>query len=193
MASQKIIVCYLRAGSELLQDHWLNRMARYFAPRYDTSDGTEPVVHVELYFPSAHGANGMSSGIHYGGTTFLHPKMFRRSNWVFHAIPATAEQVRAAKAFCSRQSGTPFNYRGFFLPAFLNISHTPRMNGLDTKRMPWYCSELVAYALHYAQLLDTAGTVEARAHPNAAYNVIQKHCDTYIDCARSLNGRRLEL
>ena len=168
-------------------------MAKYFSPRYGTDDGADPVVHVELYFPDAHGEGGLSSGIHYGGTTFLHPKTFSRKNWVFHAIPATAEQVRAAKAFCGRQAGTEFNYRGFFLHSIFNISHATRMDGLDTKRMPWYCSELVAYTLHYANLLDAAGTIEARGHPNAAYNVIQNRCETYLDCARSLNGRKLEL
>jgi hypothetical protein len=168
-------------------------MANYFAPRYESEGSEQPVVHVELYFPDATGNSGLSAGIHYGGTTFLHPKTFRRNNWVFHSVPATELQVRRAREFCTRQAGTSFNYLGFFGPWFVNMSHSKRLDGLDTKRMPWYCSELVAYALYHAGVLTDEATVLARVHPNAAYHAIQTSCDTFLDCARTLKGRRLEL
>lgn len=196
--TQKIIVCYLRAGSAVLDDHILNRLAKYFAPRFASDQAEhdqEPVVHVELFFPHAHNPEGgLSAGIHYGGRAFMHPKKFSRKNWVFHSIPATNEQVARAKAFCQRQEGSPFNNRGFYLPTFLNWSHSSRLSGIHAKKkMPWYCSELVAYTLMDAGLLDKEQTLLARTHPNAAYHVIQNSCNTFVDCARVLNGRPLSL
>jgi len=196
MMSQKIIVCYLRAGSAVLDDHILNRLARFFAPRFKEDDATkEPVVHVELFFPNQHTIDGgLSAGIHYGGRAFLHAKQFRRKHWVFHAISATPEQVQRAKDFCKMQEGAPFNMRGFFAPAFLNWSHASRTQGLRSKKkMPWYCSELVAYTLHNAGILDDLQTQTARVHPHAAYHVIQTSCSTFLDCARTLQTKNLEL
>ena len=196
MMSQKIIVCYLRAGSAILDNHILNRLARYFAPRYkDDNASKEPVVHVELFFPNKNNSDGgMSAGIHYGGVAFLQPKQFRRQHWVFHAISATPEQVQRAKDFCRRQVGAPFNVRGFFAPSFLNYSHLHRINGIRTgQKMPWYCSELVAYTLKHAGILDDEQTKMARVHPHSAYHVIQTTCSTFMDCARTLQTKNLQL
>lgn len=188
----KIIVCYLRSGSDVLDDHILNRMAAWAAPRPD--DGSTPVVHVELFFPDQNSElTGLSAGIHYGGQVFMHPKTFRRKDWVFHSIPATAHQVKLAKAFCERQKGANFNYVGFYTPQACNVGHTYRMRNIDTKRMPWYCSELVAYTLLHAQLLEPADARAASTHPQMSYNVIQNTCNTYIDCARTLKGKSLHL
>lgn len=192
----KIVICYLRADSQLLDDHILNRLASFFAPQYAQDKAHEkPVVHVELFFPDrAHAEKGVSSGIHYGGSAFMHPKAFSRKHWVFHSINATPDQVRRAKEFCRIQQGASFNYRGFFSPAFMNIGHATRIKGLKSnKRMPWYCSELTSYALYHAGILDDAQSIAARAHPHAAYHVIQECCDTYMDTARALNNKPLQL
>lgn len=191
----KIIVCYLRAGSAVLDDHILNRAAAFMAPpNTQSSDHLPPVIHVELFFPDTADPNrGLSAGIHYGGSVFMHPKSFRRNDWVFHSIPATASQVRIAKAFCERQRGAGFNYFGFFGPSMCNIGNNYRVRNLDTKRMPWFCSELVAYTLLHAGILDNGETREASVHPNAAYNIIQTCCDTFVDSARNLTGRSLQL
>jgi len=191
----KIIVCYLRAGSAVLDDHILNRAAAHMAPENPPGSAhLPPVIHVELFFPDDRNHNqGLSAGIHYGGTVFMHPKSFRRNDWVFHSIPATASQVRMAKAFCERQRGAGFNYLGFFGPSMCNIGNNYRLRHLGTKRMPWYCSELVAYTLLHAGILDNEETRDACTHPNAAYNVIQTCCDTFVDSARNLIGRSLQL
>lgn len=192
--SHKIIVCYLRANSAVLEDHILNRLAKYFAPRYAENDTLDPVVHVELYFPNHNTDNGLSAGIHYGGQMFMHPKKFSRTHWVFHSIPATAEQVKRAKQFCNLQMGSGFNYRGFFAPSMFNMSHQSRKKMLASQaRMPWYCSELVAYTLFCAGILNDKQTIEARVHPNASHHVIQTCCNTFVDCARSLKGKELQL
>lgn len=191
-SESKIIVCYLRSGSEVLEDHILNRIAAWAAPR--PSEGCNPVVHVELFFPNTSSdMTGLSSGIHYGGQVFLHPKTFRRKDWVFHSIPATPHQVRLAKAFCERQKGAGFNYLGFYSPQPCNIGHAYRMRKMDTKRMPWYCSELVAYTLLHAGVLCPQDAKLASSHPQMAYNVIQNTCDTYVDSARSLKGNIIQL
>jgi len=124
---------------------------------------------------------------------FMYPKTFSRTDWTFHSIPATDRQVAKAKAFCRRQLGANFNYQGFFLPSPCNLGHEYRRKNGDTKRMPWFCSELVAYALHHADLIDDVTTMVACKHPSATYNAVREHCDTYMDCARSLKGNILQL
>jgi len=42
-------------------------------------------------------------------------------------------------------------------------------------------------------VLDGETTYLASKHPNAAYQVIESHCDTFLDCARNIRSRRLEL
>ena len=188
----KIIVCYLKASSAVLQDHFLNRMAAAFAPKGPESK--DAVVHVELYFPDKGNRDrGLSAGIHYGGQMFMFPKAFSRSDWTFHSIAATDRQVSLAKNFCERQRGAGFNYPGFFLPDTCNLGHAYRLRNLDTKRMPWYCSELVAYTLLHAGILGDDDARAARLHPHAAYTIIQDRCHTYMDSARSLHGNILQL
>ena len=190
--NRKIVACYLRASSALLDDHILNRLAARFAPT--THDGREPVVHVELFFPDKHNpGSGVSAGIHYGGQMFMHPKLFRRTDWTFQSIPATETQFSRAKQFCERQKGASFNHVGFFMPAMCNMGHSYRERNLSTKKMPWYCSELVAYTLMHAGVIDSQCTKIARLHPQHVYDAIQDNCSVYIDCARSFRNTLLEL
>ena len=186
----EIIVCFLRSSSHLLEDHILNRMAAYRAP----GDSDEPMVHVELYFPDRNSSNnGLSAGIHYGGKMFLHAKTFKRSDWVFHAIPASEAQIKKAKAFCRRQIGAPFNYAGFYLPAMCNITHNYRVKNASHKRMPWYCSELVSYALLHAGIIDSTTAKISSYHPQQTYESLTGACDMYIASARNLQSTSIEL
>ena len=185
---KKIIVCYLRADSNVLEDHILNRMASRVAPKYGDASEKAPVVHVELFFPDKSGDSGLSAGICYGGKAFMFPKKFSRPNWEFHSVPVTNAQYEKAIQFCNRQRGAPFNYRGFYLPRACGVGQMYREQRLTTHVMPWYCSELVAYALLHADVLDRGQTWLASAHPNAAHHVIQQHCDTFIDSARNYSN-----
>lgn len=190
---KKIIVCYLRADSLVLQDHILNKMAANLAPTFN-EDERPPIVHVELFFPDPKSnETGLSAGICYGGQAFMHPKRFSRPNWEFHSIPVTDEQLAKAKEFCNRQRGASFNYRGFFLPKPCGVGHTYRAANLMEKRMTWYCSELCAYALFHADVLNSEQAFVASSHPNAAHHVIENQCDTYIDCARNIQASKLQL
>ena len=191
--SRKIIVCYLRADSSVLQDHVLNRMAAYMAPKYGNSDQA-PVVHVELFFPNTgDDQNGLSAGICYGGQVFMHPKKFSRTNWEFHSIPVSDRQVYDVKSFLDRQRGASFNYRGFFAPRVCGIGHEYRVQHLATHKMQWYCSELAAYALMYGSVLESADAYEASSHPNATYHIIDERCNTFMDCARNIKDTKLSL
>lgn len=189
----QVIVCYLRSSSELLEDHVLNRLAAYRAPHSSHNDGA-PMVHVELYFPDSTNRDaGLSAGIHYGGKMFMFPKRFQRNDWVFHAIPASHAQVAKAKSFCRRQVGAGFNYAGFYLPRACNVSHSYRVHNSGHKRMSWYCSELVSYALCHAGIIDSAVAKLASEHPNQTYHAIAESCDTFMDSARSLTSTSIEL
>lgn len=187
------MICYLRADSSVLQNHILNRMAAKVAPQFDDDD-RPPIVHVEMFFPDQHDDSvGLSAGICYGGAVFMHPKKFSRPNWEFHSISVTEEQLSRAKQFCNRQRGGRFNYRGFFLPHQCGIGYSYRSQNLMQERMSWYCSELCAYALLYANVLSAEQTLTASTHPNAAYHIIESQCDTFIDCARNIKHSRLQL
>ena len=189
---RKIIICYLRAGSSVLEDHILNRLAAKLAPRY--GDSRDPVVHVEMFFPDeSNPLTGLSAGICYGGQVFMHPKQFSRPNWEFHSIPVTETQLSKAKRFCDFQRGTPFNYRGFFAPSACNMRPQERVYNLHSRKMSWYCSELVSYALLSAGIMDSVDAAEASKHPNSLYYVVERECDTYIDCARNLTNKKLQL
>ncbi len=189
----QIIVCYLRSSSDLLEDHILNRLAAFRAPRCSAQEG-EPMVHTELYFPDTNNRNtGLSAGIHYGGTMFMYPKSFKRSDWVFHSIPASSQQIAKAKAFCRRQMGATFNYAGFYLPPMCNVSHSYRVKNSGHKRMPWYCSELVSYALLHAGIIDNTTAKMAAAHPNQTFHAISEACDVFMDSARSLHDTSITL
>lgn len=193
MPGRKIIICYLRADSDVLEDHILNRMAANVAPTYN-NDERAPVVHVEMFFPNLRDeSTGLSAGICYGGQVFMHPKKFSRPNWEFHSVPVTEAQLTKAKAFCDRQRGARFNYRGFFMPQPCGLGHSYRSQRLGTHKMPWYCSELVSYALMHAGVLNAENTYMASKHPNAAYHVIENHCDTFLDCARNIKQHKFEL
>lgn len=190
--AQHVIVCYLRSSSDLLEDHILNRLAALRAPGAQSNGA--PIVHAELYFPDSNNRDtGLSAGIHYGGTMFMYPKKFKRSGWVFQSIPASTQQVAKAKAFCRRQIGAQFNYAGFYLPSMCNVSHAYRTRNACHKRMPWYCSELVAYALLHAGIVDDATAKAASVHPNQTYHAIADNCSTCMDSARSLLDTSIEL
>ena len=190
---RKIVVCYLRADSSVLQDHILNRLAALMAPKYPNASGA-PVVHVELFFPDEMDeSNGMSAGICYGGQVFMHPKRFTRSHWEFHSVPVSNAQFLTARKFVETQRGGAFNTRGFFSPQICNVSPSTRIDSEHVARQKWYCSELAAYTLRHSGVIDNADAYEASGHPNATFHVVERCCDTFVDSARNLAGTKLTL
>jgi len=185
--ARKVLVCFVRSDSDLLQQgSILNRMAAY----YGSGTREAPMVHAELFFPKPGASKsadvfGESCGIHYGGKVFMAPKTFSRNNWVFRTYSVSDDAYRKVKEFCADRVGDAFNYLGYFTPCNLSRSTAPS-NGRS-----WYCSELVAAALHEGGLLDAKDLKYASAHPDLLYDTIVR--DTYADCGRNIESARLQV
>lgn len=183
------MVCFLTSSSELLEKSILNTMAAKFAP-YNTED-REPMVHVELFFPTATSQNailGHSCGIHYGGKVFCAPKRFSKNNWLFRTIPVTKAQYQKLLHFCKTQENGKFNYIGYYAPCSL-VPRGHRLQEPLIHEQSWYCSELVTSALEYAGLLERGS--DSHTHPDRLYENIKDL--SYADCARSLSNTVLNL
>lgn len=185
----KVMICFLPSSSDLLQKSWLNTMAAKLAPKND--ENREPMVHVELFFPTRTSQDsilGHSCGIHYGGKVFYAPKQFSKKNWMFRTLPVTRQQHAKLLRFSKAQENGGFNYSGYYAPCSL----MPRKNRISEpliEEQSWYCSELVASALEYANLLQPGS--DAHTHPDALYEQVKD--STYADCARSLDTAILKL
>lgn len=179
MKKKKIMVCFLPANSGLLQKSWLNSAAARMAPKSDRSD---PMVHVELFFPRyemGDTVGGDSCSIHYGGKVFVANKNFSRKEWLFRSYSCTEQQYDRAREFCNAQKGGRFNYFGYFAPCGMgSTSGSPTL-----KQQSWYCSELVNSTLVYAGL--TALNPDAFTHPDILFEHVVG--ETYADCGRNIN------
>ena len=185
----KVMVCFLPSSSELLQKSILNSMAARFAPA--NSDNREPMVHVELFFPTASSNEsilGHSCGIHYGGTVFCAPKKFSKRNWLFRTLSVTKDQHKKLLHFCKSQENGKFNYAGYYAPCSL-VPRRQRIQDPLINEQSWYCSELVSSALEYAGILEIGG--DSHTHPDRLFENIKDV--TYADCARSLETTILDL
>jgi len=182
-----LMVCFLPSSSELLEKSILNTLAAKFAPAL-TNGREHPMVHAELFFPDyvvGDVVGGKSCGIHYGGNVFLSPKTFSRSTWEFRSISCTPSQYGKALSFCKSKVGNPFNYMGYYSPCALR-PFDPRSN---QSKKSWYCSELSAAALHYADILPDVG--QSYTHPELLYQAVAEI--SYADSARNLLTSKLLL
>ena len=74
-----LYVCFLENDEEIMEHHWLNRMAAILAPKTKTN----PKIHVELFFPSdgpcedSEIVSGKACSIYYNQKVFLTRKIFR--------------------------------------------------------------------------------------------------------------------
>lgn len=184
---RKVTVCFVRSDSDLLQQgSVLNRLAAYYA----SGQREKPMVHAELFFPTSSSSNssvvsGQSCGIHYGGKVFMAPKTFSRKNWIFRTYSVTDKAYNAVKQFCADRVGDAFNYLGYFTPCNLSQSTAPA-NGRS-----WYCSELVAMALHEGGLIGADDMKYASSHPDLLYDTVVPN--TYADCSRNIVSAKLQV
>ena len=191
--TRKVIVCFLPADSDLLEDHWLNRAAAFKAPaRLDNPDAA-PMVHTELFFPSQTSSAsdsivGRSLGIHYGGQVFMAPKRFSRKHWEFRSLPCSEEQYNAMLNFARQQVGGAFNYMGYYTPC--GISSTTRASSGHTTQN-WYCSELVSHALWQGNMLEDPGT--HGLHPQTLYDAIIANSRSFHDTARDIASANIKV
>ena len=183
--AREIFVCYLPADSALLQKHWLNKIAAWWAGKPE--DGRKcPMIHCELFLPNEQQCNsandtvrGVACGIHYGGTVFFHNKEFSRKSWCFRPLSVSESQFDNLKTWCHQRAEKrdDFNKVGFFCgtPNSLNIS-TPRQN--------WFCSQLVGAALRDCNIVDLQET--QMTHPESLYVALQPF--TYLATVRNVKG-----
>ena len=174
----KIMVCFLPSSSELLEKSILNTLAARFAPT--NKDNRDPMVHVELFFPTARANDAMlghSCGIHYGGKVFCAPKRFSKRNWLFRTIPVNKQQYEKLLHFCKAQENGKFNYAGYYAPCSL-VPRAHRLQEPLIHQQSWYCSELASSALEYAGILEQGG--DSYTHPDRLYENIKDVCHTQI-------------
>jgi hypothetical protein len=185
----KIMLCFVRSDSDILEASWLNRAAASLA---STEDGSAPFIHAELLFCPPGGSSGKDSvsglacSIVYSGNVHLETKRFSRKEWFFRSMEVSKGQYDTMMSFCKVHQGDSFNHLGYFMywsplrpsPMFYTyLGMTPR----------WYCSEIVIGALKAGEIVDES--VSSSMHPHELYKLMQG--SSVADCARDINALNL--
>ena len=162
-----LYVCFLETDQEIMERHWLNRMAAWVSP----SDKAK--IHVELFFPEENRGeivSGKACSIHYSGKVFLTKKNFSRKQWCFRTVSVNTEQLKRIRMFCEAHVGEHFNYMGYYLqPLRLPLTpYTPQWLGLSPR---WFCSEICIEALKAGGVLGD--NVNASLHPQELFEALQ--------------------
>lgn len=162
-----LYVCFLENDQEIMERHWLNRVAAML------SSSARAKIHVELFFPEAnHGeiVSGKACSIHYGGKVFLAKKNFSRKQWSFRTVNMSSEQYKRIKMFCEAHVGNSFNYLGYYLQPFqLPITpYHPTTFGFQPR---WFCSEICIEALKAGSVLGE--NTNASMHPHELFEALQ--------------------
>jgi len=187
--THKIMLCFVRSDSDILEASWLNRAAASLA---STEDGSAPFIHAELLFCPPGGSSGKDSvsglacSIVYSGNVHLETKRFSRKEWFFRSMEVSKGQYDTMMSFCKVHQGDSFNHLGYFMywsplrpsPMFYTyLGMTPR----------WYCSEIVIGALKAGEIVDES--VSSSMHPHELYKLMQG--SSVADCARDINALNL--
>lgn len=182
--THKIMLCFVRSDSDILEASWLNRIAASMA---STEDDTAPFIHAELLFcpPGAENSKdsiaGLACSIVYSGSVHLERKRFSRKEWFFRSMECSKSQYDTMLEYCQERQGDGFNHMGYFLywspirPSPMSYTYfglTPR----------WYCSEIVIAALKEGDILDAS--VPNSMHPHALYEIVQP--SSMADCGRNM-------
>ena len=182
-----LYVCFLQNDIELMESHWLNRMAAWLAPKSEHT----PKIHVELFFPdnTRHDdiVEGKACSIHYGGRVFMQKKRFSRKQWSFRTLNVTQSQYDKIEMFCKGHKGNTFNYVGYYFQPinFLGIHpYTYTFFGMNPK---WFCSEICIEALKAGGVLKDS--ISSSIHPQTLFEMLED--STTVDCVR--NYTKLEI
>lgn len=178
-----LYVCFLQNDVELMESHWLNRMAAYLAPKSEHT----PKIHVELFFPdnTRHDdiVEGKACSIHYGGRVFMQKKRFSRKQWSFRTLNVTHEQYKKIQMFCEGHTGNSFNYLGYYLQP-INVfglhPYTFTYVGMNPR---WFCSEICIEALKAGGVLKDH--ISPSIHPQSLFEMLED--STTVDCVRNYN------
>ena len=188
--THKIMLCFVRSDSDILEASWLNRAASSLA---NTNDGEVPFIHAELLFcpPGSNAGStdtisGLACSIVYSGSVHLEKKRFSRKEWFFRSMECSQSQYETMMDFCTSHKGDGFNHLGYFL-YWSPIRPSPTSYtwlGLSSR---WYCSEIVIAALKAGDILSE--DVSYSMHPHDLYKLVQHN--SMADCGRNMNSVNL--
>tara|TARA_B100000795_G_scaffold242392_1_gene205648 strand:+ start:645 stop:1220 length:576 start_codon:yes stop_codon:yes gene_type:complete len=182
--THKIMLCFVRSDSDILEASWLNRIAASIA---STEDDTAPFIHAEILFcpPGAENGkdtvSGLACSIVYSGSVHLESKRFSRKEWFFRSMECSKSQYDTMLKYCQERQGDGFNHMGYFLywspfrPSPMSYTYL----GMSPR---WYCSEIVIAALKEGDILDDS--VSNSMHPHALYQLVQP--SSMADCGRNM-------
>jgi hypothetical protein len=180
-----LYACFLENDTELMERHWLNKVAAQVAP----SGTLKPKIHVELFFPDnveqGDIVSGRACSIHYNGTVFLAKKRFSRKQWSFRSLDVSSEQYDKVLSFCELHKGEHFNHLSYFLQPvnhYLGITpHWPTRFGYSSR---WFCSEICLGALKSASIVPVSTFVSM--HPQEMFNLLEDA--TTSACVRNMDN-----
>lgn len=189
--THKIMLCFVRSDSDILEASWLNRAAAALAK---TDDDQAPFIHAELLFcPPGHNTgssdsvSGLACSIVYSGSVHLESKRFSRREWFFRSMECSKSQYDTMMNFCQERKGDYFNHLGYFM-FWSPLRPSPTSYTWLGMSPRWYCSEIVIAALKEGDIL--AEDVSASMHPNELYKTVQSN--SMADCGRNMNKVRLQ-
>jgi hypothetical protein len=187
--THKIMLCFVRSDSDILEASWLNRMAASMA---STDDDSAPYIHAELLFCPPGSQSGKDSvvgeacSIVYSGAVHLERKRFSRKEWFFRSMECSKGQYDMMLEFCREHQGDGFNHMGYFM-YWSPIRPSPMSYTWLGFSPRWYCSEIVIAAMKHGEMLDES--VSDSMHPHDLFRLVQG--SSMADCGRSMNSVNL--
>ena len=182
--THKIMLCFVRSDSDILESSWLNRIAASVAY---TDDNEAPFIHAELLFcPPSSQENkdsiaGLACSVVYSGSVHLEAKRFSRKEWFFRSMECSKGQYDQMMQFCTEHKGDGFNHMGYFM-YWSPIRPSPTSYTWLGMSPRWYCSEIVIAALKSGDILDDS--VPSSMHPHSLYKLVQN--SSMADCGRNM-------
>lgn len=192
MASPLLYLCFLENDQEIMEAHWLNKMAARLAPKSTEN----PKIHVELFFPGAGTSKnkevvtGRACSIYYNGSVFMVKKNFSRKQWSFRTLNVNQDQYNKIYHFCQAHVGEKFNHLSYFTyplrcnEKFSPGPYTPEFFGMKPR---WFCSEICVAALQAGGVLDEK--IHPSMHPQKLFTMMEE--STTPDCVRNYEDMKL--
>lgn len=187
--THKIMLCFVRSDSDILESSWLNRIAASLAK---TDDENAPFIHAELLFcpQGSHtgqdSVSGLACSIVYSGSVHLEKKRFSRKEWFFRSMECSKSQYETMLTFCQERQGDSFNHLGYFM-YWAPLSPSPMSYTYLGMSPRWYCSEIVIAAMKEGDML--ASDIPNSMHPHDLYKLVQD--SSMADCGRNMKTVKL--
>jgi len=185
-----LYVCFLENDEEIMESHWLNRMAAKLAP----ASTSQPKIHVELFFPSVdHSAeedvvSGEACSIYYNKQVFLTRKNFSRKQWSFRTLNVSEKQYQQIHKFCKQHVGESFNHLSYFTyPVSCRGGVGPYWGQSFNMKPRWFCSEIVTEALKAGGVIDSS--ISPSMHPQDLFSLLEE--SSTPDCVRNYDKIKL--